>query len=72
MTEPSTKEPCSDYGSAPSPNHAWATQLLTDVEAGLLAELGAEQFETLRARGADLAPADALAYLISAAQIKTA
>jgi len=49
----------------------WGAQLLTDAEAALLAELGAAEFETLRARGVDLAPADALAYLISAAQITT-
>ncbi len=50
----------------------WKRQLLSDAEAALLAELGAAEFETLRARGADLAPADALVYLISAAQITTA
>lgn len=49
----------------------WAMQLVTDAEVVLLAELGAEEFETLRARGADLGPADALAYLVSAAQITT-
>jgi predicted ATPase len=49
----------------------WGTQLMTDAEAALLSELGPAEFETLRARGADLAPADALAYLISAAQITT-
>ena len=49
----------------------WYMQLVTDAEAALVAELGAAEFEALRARGADFTPADALAYLISAAQITT-
>ncbi|MFI5047835.1 MAG: ATP-binding protein [Acidimicrobiia bacterium] len=50
----------------------WVEQVTADTEARLLVELGATRLRELGARSADLAPADALAYLISAAQITIA
>ena len=48
---------------------SWGVQLVTVAEAKLIAQLGPAEYEALRARGADLSPADALAHLISVAQV---
>ena len=47
----------------------WMWRMARDIDAPLVAELGLEEFEALRARGAALPPLDALAYLIDVVAI---
>jgi predicted ATPase/class 3 adenylate cyclase len=47
----------------------WMLRMAREIDGPLKAVLGDVAFEAFRARGANLAPLDALAYLISAAEI---
>ena len=50
------------------PMGEWATQLFSDAETAMIAQLGQPEFDNLRAQGAAITLGDAYTYLINIAQ----